>query len=86
MGEMKTPSSRQVGEGRVSDAAVVAEHSRLKSSRRDVPLPPNRGVGMGTALLGVPKVTGREMARKESLDVNRGQLKLCKKGEVWAGK
>lgn len=41
---------------------------------------------MGTALLGVPKLTGREMARKESLDVNRGQLKLCKKGEVWAGK
>lgn len=43
MGEMKTPSSRQVGEGWVSDAAVVAEHTRLKSSRRDVLLPPNRG-------------------------------------------
>lgn len=43
MGEMKTPSSRQVGEGWVSDAAVVAEHTRLKSSRRDVLLPPNGG-------------------------------------------
>lgn len=40
-------------------------------------------VGMGTALLRASKWMGREMARKESLEVNRGQLKLCRKGEVW---